>query len=124
VASIRTVIVTMPRMLSDIIAKLVEDRATLSVIARLRTRFDMQVRLPALAPDLVLIGLRVDEDDEIAAAALELVPDARVVALSIDGRAAYVHEMQVPRAALLEVSPAALVDVVLAPRCSEPARRV
>jgi DNA-binding NarL/FixJ family response regulator len=124
VASIRTVVVTMPRMLSDIIAKLVEDRTPLSVIARLRTRFDMQVRLPALAPDLVLIGLSVDEDDEIASAALELVPDARVVALSIDGRAAYVHEMHVPRAALLEVSATALVDAVLAPRCSEPARRV
>jgi len=123
VAGLRTVIVTMSTILSDIIATLVEGRATLSVIARLENRTDMPLRLPVLEPDLVLIGLRVGEDDEIAAAALELVPAARVIALSIDGRAAYVHETHAPRAALRDVSPAALVDAVLAPRRVEAVRR-
>jgi DNA-binding NarL/FixJ family response regulator len=113
VAGIRTVIVTMPQMLSDIVARLVEDRATLSVVARFESRFEIEARLPALAPDLILIGLRGGEADEIAATALALVPTARVIALSGDGRNAYVHEMRIRRAMLPDVSPGSLVDVIL-----------
>ena len=122
--SIRTVIVTMPRILSDIIASLVEDRATLSVVARLGNRFEIESRLPVLFPDLVLIGLRGGEADAIAATALALAPAARIVAFSFDGRNAYVHEVHTHRAALMDVSPTALVKVILAPRCSVLARRV
>jgi DNA-binding NarL/FixJ family response regulator len=116
VESIRTVTVTLPRMLSDIIASLVADRARLNVVARLRDRSETEARFPLLAPDLILIGLHPGESDAFAAAALALVPTARVVALSFDGRDAYVHEAHARRAALLDVSPAALVDVIMASR--------
>jgi DNA-binding NarL/FixJ family response regulator len=111
-------------MLSDIIASLVEDRARLNVVARLRNRSEIEARFRVLAPDLILIGLDVGESDAVAAAALALVPTARVVALSADGRDAYVHEAHVRRAALLDVSPAALVNVILASRQSALAPRL
>jgi len=120
---IRTVTVTLPLVLSDIIASLVEDRARLNIVARLRNRSEIAARFPVLAPDLILIGLRVGESDAVAAAALALVPSARVVALSFDGRDAYVHEAHAGRAALLDVSPAALVDVIVASRRSALAPR-
>lgn len=115
---IRTVTVTLPRILSDIIARLVEDRARLNIVARLRSRSEIKARFPALTPDLILIGLRVGESDDVATAALDLVPSARVVALSFDGRDAYVHEAHARRAALLDVSPTALVNAITASRQS------
>jgi DNA-binding NarL/FixJ family response regulator len=116
---IRTVTVTLPLVLSDIIASLVEDRARLNIVARLRNRSEIAARFPVLAPDLILIGLRVGESDAVAAAALVLVPSARVVALSFGGRDAYVHEAHAGRAALPDLSPAALVDVIVASRRSD-----
>jgi len=77
----------------------------------------------ALAPDLILIGLRVGESDAVAAAALDLVPGATVVAFSCDGRDAYVHDAHAPPAALLDVSPATLVNVIVASRQSALAGR-
>jgi DNA-binding NarL/FixJ family response regulator len=114
----------MPRILSDIVTRLVEDRAPLSVVAYLESRFEIESRLPVLFPDLVLIGLRAGEADAIAATALMLAPAARIVAFSFDGRHAYVHETHAHRVALMDVSPAALVDVILAPRWAALARRV
>ena len=124
VEPIRVVTVTMPRMLSDIIARLVESRYPLRVVARLESRFDLAMRLPTLAPNLILIGLRAGETDAIAEAALVVVPTARIVAFSCDGRHAYVHELNADPAVLADVAPAALVDAILAPRGCELAGRV
>jgi hypothetical protein len=40
-AAIRTVILTMPQLLSDLIATLVEDRVPLNVIVRLESRLEI-----------------------------------------------------------------------------------
>ena len=124
VEGIRTVTVTLPRMLIDIIAGVAADHAKLDVVACLGDRSEIEARFPALAPDLILIGLRVGESDAVAATALELVPSATVVAFSCDGRDAYVHDAHAPPAALLDVSPATLVNVIVASRQSAPASRV
>ena len=75
-ARIRTVVVTMSRMLSDIITALVTDHAALDLVAEFDNRADAENRLSAIAPDLILIGLRDGEPDGIGRTLLALVPYA------------------------------------------------
>jgi DNA-binding NarL/FixJ family response regulator len=114
VASIRTVIVTMSPMLSNIITALVTDHATLDVVAEFGTRAEAENQLPAIAPDLILVGLRSGETDLIGRTLLALVPFAKVLAFSTDARDAYLHEMRAHREELTDVSPQGLIDAVLA----------
>jgi DNA-binding NarL/FixJ family response regulator len=116
VPAIRMVVVTMPPLLSDLVASLVEDRATLSVIARLDTRLEIESRLPALGPDLILVGLRDGEGDDIAETVRALMPTATVIALSSDARNAYVHDVGIHRTVLSDVAPRALVEVIVGAR--------
>jgi hypothetical protein len=115
VTGIRAVTVTMSRLLGDLILMLVADRVRVSLVARLGTRLDIERRLSALAPDLIFIGLRNGEVDDIAAEILRLVPEARVVALSSDGRDAFVHDRCIGRTAFLNATTRALVDTLLSP---------
>jgi DNA-binding NarL/FixJ family response regulator len=111
--NIRTVVVTMSPLLSDIIKQLLIHQTVLDVIAEFDTRDALEERLRNTAPNLILIGLRPGEGDGIGLSFLALVPAAKVIAFSSDGRHAYLHEMRAHRAALIEVSPQALIDAIL-----------
>ena len=63
-------------------------------------------------PDLVLIGLGRLEGDEIGLSLVRLLPNAKVIAFSSDGRNAFTHRMQPQRTALLDVSPQMLIDAI------------
>lgn len=110
---IRTVFVTISPLLGDIIKTSLTDHFTLDVVARLANRAEIEKQLPLFSPDLIVIGLRDGETDTIGGTLLALVPLAKVVALSNDGRNAYVHEMRAHRLALTDVSPRALIDAIL-----------
>ena len=114
-SGIRVVTVTMSRLLSDLVMTLIADHVAVTLVARLDRRAGIETRLSALAPDLVLIGLRMGELDDIAAQILGLVPGARVVALSSDGRDAFVHDGRIGRVAFLNARSSALADILLVP---------
>jgi DNA-binding NarL/FixJ family response regulator len=103
----------MSPMLSDIIKQLLVRQASLDVVAEFESRDWLEQRLPVIAPNLILIGLRPREADGIGLSLLGLVPGAKVIAFSNDGRHAYLHEMRAHRAALIDVSPQALIDAIL-----------
>jgi DNA-binding NarL/FixJ family response regulator len=113
VAAIRTVMITMPPIFRDLITELISGHRNLNVVADLDNRDGLEQRLPALAPDLVLIGLGRNEGDEIAFSLVRLLPNAKVIAFSSDGRHAFVHRMQPQRTVLLDVSPQMLIDAIL-----------
>ena len=110
---IRTAIVTVPAIISDVVATLLSARTTLKVVARFDDRAEIAARLSAVSPDLVLIGLRNGETDEIARTLLTDIPAAKVVAFSRDGRNAYVYEVRVHRKVLADVSPRVLINAIL-----------
>jgi DNA-binding NarL/FixJ family response regulator len=112
VAGIRTVIVTMSPLLTDIIEQLLSGRVTLEVIGRFDVRTLLEEKLRVLAPDLILVGLRRGETDEIGRTLLSLVPVAKVIAFTNDARHGYVHEMRAHRAALIDISPQALIKAI------------
>ena len=114
-AELRGVFVTISSLLSDIITEVVSQRVDLKAMAQLDQRDTLRERLPALAPDLVVIGLRAGETDEIGALVLKMVPAAKVLVISSDGRHAYFHQMRPHRALLFDFSPGELIAVLLGP---------
>jgi DNA-binding NarL/FixJ family response regulator len=110
-AGIRTVVVTMSSLFVDIIEQSVTEQIALDIVARFEAR-DLEEHLRVINPDLVLVGLRPGEADEIGRSLLEVVPVARVIVFSSDARHAYLHEMIPHRATLIDVSPAALIEAI------------
>jgi DNA-binding NarL/FixJ family response regulator len=104
----RTVFVTIPPLLSEILAAVASEGVQLKLIAQIE-RDALMDQLPALAPDIVLIGLHRGETDEIGAIVLKLVPGAKVLVLSNDVHDAYLHEMCPHRTVFKNFSPAHLL---------------
>ena len=111
----RAIIVTLPTFLRDIITTLAEARLPLSIVANLDRRGDVAAALELWAPDLVVVGLRAGETDDVGRDILSRIPTARVIAISDGGRNAYVHEMCAYRTVLLDVSAEALAAAIVAP---------
>lgn len=113
--AIRGVFVTVSPLLTDIIEAVVSSRVILDVVAEFGERDAVGSRLPALAPDIVFIGLFPGETDAICPALVKLIPAAKVIAISSDGRHAYLYEMRARRALLFDFSPTGLVAAILGP---------
>jgi len=105
----RAVFVTVPPLLSDILSEVVCRQGRLSLIAQFGDQTALRDRLPALAPDLVVIGVGAGEVDDVGRTVLGLVPSAKVLVISDDGRHAFLHEMRPHRKVLLDFSPASLM---------------
>jgi DNA-binding NarL/FixJ family response regulator len=112
-APIRTVTINLSTLLGEIVEQLVSTRVQLEVVARLHDYADLCEELRLLAPGLILIGLRPNEADAIAASILTCLPTARIIVFTADRRHAYVHEMRPHRVALFDVTPTALIDAIV-----------
>lgn len=110
---IRAAAVTLSLIVIDLIEALLSIHAEISVVARLEHRTEIETMLVAASPDLVLLGLRHDEGDEVAQACLTLLPGAKVIALSSDGRVAGVHTRNAAPTILQDFSPRQLIDAIL-----------
>jgi hypothetical protein len=104
--------VTTPAMLSDLIKGLALGRVELDVVAELGTRQALARRLPALRPDLVVVGLRRSESDNIVITLLMRVPKAKFIVFSADGRTVIGYELQLQRATLSELSPDGFIGFI------------
>ena len=116
----RAVFVTMPPLLSDIVRELLSEKADLHVVDQIGDREMLTERLPKLQPDLVVIGLRNGEGDDIGRLVLQVVPNGKVLAISNNWRDAYLLEMRLHRSRLLDFSPENLLSAIVAP--DSPAR--
>jgi len=103
----------MSPLFRDLIVELMAGHVDLDVVGELDTRDGLEQHLRSLAPTLVLVGLGRNEGDEIGLSLVRLLPNAKVIAFSSDGRNAFVHRMQPQRTELLEDSPQMLIDAVL-----------
>jgi chemotaxis response regulator CheB len=111
-AGIRTVVVTMSPLLTDLIEQSLTGYVALDVVAHFASRGSFEEQLRVMGPDLVLVGLSPGEADEIGRSLLSLVPVATVIAFSSDARHAYLHVMRAHRAMLIDVSPPALIEAI------------
>ncbi|HUN41679.1 MAG TPA: hypothetical protein VMU81_15440 [Acetobacteraceae bacterium] len=109
---IRTVMVTTPALLRDVIKQLIARRVELDVVAELTERRALPRRLEAIRPDLVIIGLRRTESVALIRTLLLRVPGAKIIALSSDGRSAFGFELCLYQTNLGDASPDRLSEFV------------
>jgi hypothetical protein len=117
VARIRAVVVTVPAMLSDLIASLAPER--IDVIAELGDWEGMTAPLQHLRPDLVVIGGASGNDAAVRALQHDL-PATKFLTLSADGRSIVGYPGGNDRIDLSGASPQAVVDFL----CRFPGREV
>ena len=89
----RTVAVTLSRMFTDLVDRVLFPDVRLELLERVDERWLAADRLRALQPRLVLLGLLPGESDEIARVLLSAVPQSAVLAFASDGRHAFLHRM-------------------------------
>jgi chemotaxis response regulator CheB len=104
VTAIRTLVVTVSPLLTDLVTAILQRRLTLDVIGVLPTRDRLVEQLREQTPDLVLLGLLNTETDAIARPLLAALPLARFVVLAANGQHAWLHEMRPHRTALTNFS--------------------
>lgn len=104
--------VTIPPLLSGIIAEVVRDGICLKVVAQFAERNELAARLRAVAPEVVVVGLFPGEADDVGAFVLNLVPTAQVLVLSNDGRRGSLYQMRPHRTKLQGFSPADLLALL------------
>lgn len=109
---IRTVVVTLPRIISDIVEQLLTDRTELRICARLDTRAALEDSLRMILPGLVLIGLAPGESPAIGASVSAIVPDATVIAFSSDGCSAHVTARGISLAPIIPPTADAIISVI------------
>jgi DNA-binding NarL/FixJ family response regulator len=109
---LRTVTVAITPLLGDIISQVVAERAPIDIVASLDSRDQLAPRLRTLAPDLVLIGLGEDEGGAITLSVHNVVPRAKVIALSHDGDHAYLPAPRRHGTKLIDLSPKALIEAI------------
>ena len=111
-AGIRTVTVTAPALLTDLIDRLAAGHVELDIVAQLDGRHALGRRLQRLHPDLVIIGLQRNETDCLARTLLMQLPVRKCIAFSHDGRSIVGYELQVHRVVLTDYSPQGVVDFI------------
>jgi hypothetical protein len=83
------VVITLRPLLRDIVAALLQGHAPDTVADLGRRASPDEVK--RLTPELVVVGLRKGESDRIGQKYASHIPTATVLALSSDGRDAYLH---------------------------------
>lgn len=114
VAAIRTLVVTVSPLLTDLVTAVLEPRLTLDLIGVLASRERLVEQLHELAPDLVLLGLLGAETDACARPLLAALPSAQFVVLAANGQNAWLYQMRPHRTALTDLSLPDLTNVLAA----------
>ena len=114
VAIVRTVVVTVPPLLADLVLDVLRPHLELRVDAVLGDRDRLADHLRALTPDLVVLGLRQNENDDLAAALLSTLPTAEFLVVAANGQHAWLYGMRPHRTALNDLTVSALVAALTA----------
>jgi len=112
VTVIRTVVITLPMMIGDIVKELLIDDVELDIVGRFDSRERIEDMLRAILPDLVLVGLSPGESGISTQSFLAVVPNAKVIAFSSDGRSAYVSQTGGSWTHLRDFGPDAITKVI------------
>ena len=111
-AGIRTVLVTTPALLGDLIERLAIGRVELNIVGKLNDRRALAQRLQRLRAQLVIIGLHRHETEALIRALLARLPGSKFIALAHDGRSIAGYELRLNRTTLSDLSPEGLIDFI------------
>lgn len=111
-SGIRTVIVTLPEFVRDLLSQLSIDRVNLDIVAELRVRSRLAQNLQLIQPQLVIIGLRRNETDKIIRQMLTVVPATKFIAFLHSGRKILGLQLCLQRKNLTDAPPNGLLDFI------------
>ena len=109
---IRVVLAGLPRMLRDIVQRVLADAPDLDVIHSPEGLERLMDTLKEHDPDVVVTGLGPAQRIEQFAALLRAHPSLRILALEGDGRRAVMYELQPHAVPLGDVSTEGLIDAI------------
>ena len=107
----------MPRMLREILLQVMRQRADVEIIEA-ENSANLAATAERMAPDVVAVG-RPDSDTISARSILAVVPSARFVELSADGRSAVVYSADTAPRTLEGLGAGSLLDLILSDSPSE-----
>jgi DNA-binding NarL/FixJ family response regulator len=110
---LRCVFVTVPPVLSAIIANALERRGEVQLLAEYDSRAYLAESLATLTPDLLVVGLTPGESADLGAELLESNPLGKVLLLSACGDLATVYDRHRQHSVLSDFSPDNLLTFVL-----------
>jgi hypothetical protein len=113
VAGLRTFIVTVSPLLSEMTLAVLLPYLPLEIIGILETRQDIATVLAHAAPDLLLLGLLENERETFAGSLLLMWPSMKVLALAANGQRAWLLETDQPPLALPDLSGPALISALV-----------
>jgi hypothetical protein len=113
VAGLRTFIVTVSPLLSEMTLAVLLPYLPLEIIGILETRQDIATVLAHAAPDLLLLGLLENERETFAGSLLLMWPSMKVLALAANGQRAWLLETDQPPLALPDLSVPALISALV-----------
>ncbi len=113
-SGLRILKVTISPLLGELMVAVLAPHLLLDVVGIVETRDALATAVGAWAPDLLLLGLRDDEDCSAARAMLAMRPGMRVLAVAATGGRAWLLECQTPTLSLPGLSMAALIAALTA----------
>ena len=108
---VRVLLLEMPQLLRGLLEHAVQAHGDCELVRDTRRTFAMAVE-PALAPDIVILGLTAEEDTSLVPALFARWPQAQVMTVMQAGDDAAVYELRPRRRSLGQMSPQEVVDAL------------
>jgi DNA-binding NarL/FixJ family response regulator len=101
-------------MLSDIIKEVVAGQPDMEIVGEREDRGSLVMAAAETRADVVLLGLHDSELPTICEDLVVAHPKSKILAVTLDGRRAFLYELRPQTSALGEISPQGLVDAIRA----------
>lgn len=112
--SLRIVVGELPRLMREIIVQTLSTQADIEVVKEVRDLSTIRESVPDLRPDVVILGCAESEVADIGSDLLKSDPRMRLLALTAEGRNAFLYQLNPQKVALGELSPKRLLEAVRA----------
>ena len=112
VSDVRVIVGKVPRLLGEIVTTVLAKEQGISVIGEAESADELLDLCARAQPDLVVLGSIEIDAEEIGRQLLRRSPNAKVVALSENGRKTFVFELRPHKVEIGELSAKELVQVV------------
>jgi DNA-binding NarL/FixJ family response regulator len=118
-APIRILLAQLQGMLRDVVLQLLDGQADMTVVDDVDDPIDTLLAAGRTHADVVVLGMEDDELPGVASHLLDEYPHLKVLAITPDGRRAFLYELRPELVALGEASPDLLLQAIRAAFRSE-----
>ena len=111
VEHIRVLMSGMPRILRDIVSKLIAEQPDMRVVGAFADDVGVDT-LAELRPDVLVLGSNAADVASLCLGLVQQRPALKVLAVEMDGRRTWLYEMRPHQTLIGEISPATLLETI------------